>query len=77
MTETTAAKQVGANVRAELARAGRTQAWLAGVIGISQQSVSDRLRGGTAFDVNELTRVADALDVAVTALLTTEVRQAS
>ena len=69
MADTTAAVQVGANVRAELARAGKTQAWLAGAIGMSQQSVSDRLRGKFPFDVNELARVADALDLDVASLM--------
>lgn len=69
MAETTAAVQVGANVRAELARAGKTQAWLAGAIGMSQQSVSDRLRGKFPFDVNELARVADALGLEAAGLM--------
>lgn len=69
MTETRAAAQVGANVRAELARAGKTQAWLAGVLHMKQQSVSDRLRGVVAFDVDEVTRVASALGLPVSTLL--------
>lgn len=72
MTEKTPAAKVGANVRAELARAGRTQSWLAGILDTSQQSVSSRLRGDIAFDVDELTRVAGALEVTVTRLLAEE-----
>jgi transcriptional regulator with XRE-family HTH domain len=69
MTEMTAAKLVGGNVRAELARAGQTQAWLAGVLGLSQQQASERLRGKVAFRVDELIKVADALGVPVAALM--------
>ena len=76
MTETTAAVQVGGNVRAELARAGKTQAWLADAIGISQQSVSDRLRGKSPFDVNELARVADALGLDAASLMSVTVSSA-
>jgi transcriptional regulator with XRE-family HTH domain len=77
MTEMTAAKLVGGNVRAELARAGKTQAWLAGVLGLSQQVVSERLRGRVAFDVDELTKVAGALGVPVAALMPEPTRAAS
>lgn len=69
MTDTNPATVVGANVRAELARAGKTQIWLADVLQMKQQSVSDRLRGVVAFDVNELTQVASALGVPVAVLL--------
>lgn len=69
MTDTNPATTVGANVRAELARAGKTQVWLAGVLQMKQQSVSDRLRGVVAFDVNELTSVASALGVPLASLL--------
>lgn len=69
MTETNPAVKVGANVRAELARAGKTQAWLAGVLRMKQQSVSDRLRGVVAFDVNELVMVAAALEVPLASLM--------
>lgn len=69
MTETSPAVRVGKNVRAELARAGKTQTWLAGVLAITQQSVSARLRGDVAFDVDELHRAAAALGVPVASLL--------
>jgi transcriptional regulator with XRE-family HTH domain len=69
MTESTAAVQVGENVRLELARARKSQSWLAGVLQISQQSVSSRLRGEVAFNVDELTHLAAALDVSVASLL--------
>ena len=63
-------------MRAELARAGKTQAWLADAIGISQQSVSDRLRGKSPFDVNELARVADALGLDAASLMSVTVSSA-
>jgi transcriptional regulator with XRE-family HTH domain len=69
MTETSPAVRVGKNVRAELARAGKTQTWLASVLALTQQSISSRLRGDVAFDVDELHRVADALAVPVASLL--------
>jgi plasmid maintenance system antidote protein VapI len=79
MTETTAAAQVGENVRVELAKARKSQTWLAGVLAISQQSISSRLRGEIAFDVDELARVAKALDLDITVLMsiTSESAQAS
>lgn len=77
MTETRTAGRVGANVRAELARRGKTQAWLAGVLGSSQQSVSSRLRGEVAFDVDELAAVAAALEVDVDVLMKAPVQRAA
>lgn len=66
---TTPTAQTGKNVRAEMARAGVTQAALAAELGISQAAVSARLLGRTPFDINELTAVADALNVPLTTLL--------
>lgn len=55
--------RVGANVRAEMARRGLNQTQLAAAIGKTQTQVSKRLSGQIAFDINELTAVADVLDV--------------
>lgn len=68
MSQTTA-EVVGSAVRAELARAGKSQNDLAAVLGVTQTAVSKRLRGVTPFDVNELAAVAAALDVDMSVLL--------
>jgi len=46
-----------------------TQTKLAAAIGIPQPSLSARLRGVVAFDVNELAKVAQALGVRAADLL--------
>lgn len=65
----TPAARTGANVRAEMARAGISQTSLATSLGISQAAVSKRLRGEVAFNVDELAAVAEVLGVALSALL--------
>lgn len=67
----TPAQITGANVRAEMARAGVSQTELARRLDLSQASVSDRLRGRTAFDINELFAVAAALNVSIDVLTAT------
>lgn len=69
----TPTQAVGANVRAEVARRGLTQAALADVIGVSQSQLSKRLRGVIPFDVNELAAIAKALDVPIADLLPSKV----
>jgi len=59
----------GANVRGAMARRGITQVQMATLLGVSQPAVSARLRGETPFDVNELARVAKALDVPIERLV--------
>ena len=66
---TTPSATTGENVRAEMARRGVTQMALAARIGISQAAVSARIKGKTPFDINELVRIADALDVPLETLL--------
>ena len=61
--------QVGPIIRAELARRGLTQAALAQHLGISAAGVSDRLRGVTPWDVNELHTVAQVFDLPMRDLL--------
>lgn len=68
MSQSTA-EVVGATVRAELARAGKSQTDLAAVLGVTQTAVSKRLRGVTPFDVNELAAVADALGLDLAVLI--------
>ena len=72
MTPTLAA-QVGANVRAEMARRRISQQALGEHLSLCQSSVSLRLRGQRPFDVQELEAVATFLDVPVSALLPSEV----
>lgn len=61
--------QVGANVRAEMARRRIPQRQLAEALGLSQAGVSKRLNGLTPWDVNEITVVAESLGVPVSALI--------
>lgn len=63
MSNPTAAAVVGANVRAEMARAKVTQSTIGLLLGVSQSGVSARLRGETPFNVDELLLVANYLEV--------------
>jgi transcriptional regulator with XRE-family HTH domain len=65
----TPAQRIGANVRAEMARRGISQTTLAEKLALTQPSISSRLRGQVAFNVDELAVVAEALDVPLAALL--------
>lgn len=65
----TPAERVGENVRAEMARRQISQTAVALQLSMSQASVSSRLRGEIAFDVNELHCVASFLGVPVEVLL--------
>lgn len=65
--------RVAANVRGELARQRRTQIDLGQALGRSQPYVSRRLNGRVAFDVDELSRVADFLGVTLAVLLGSDV----
>jgi transcriptional regulator with XRE-family HTH domain len=69
---------VASGVRAEMARRGLSQQQLADKAGISQQTLSRRIRidSPTPFDTDELERVAAALDVPVEQLLATPVATA-
>ena len=60
---------VAAEVRAEMARQQITQMTLSAGIGMSQQSLSERLRGKTPFTTDDLERVAGALGVHPAVLL--------
>lgn len=63
-------RQVGANVRAEMSRAGVTQAVAAGVTQLTQASLSDRLRGQIPFRIAELVLLARHLEVPFDRFLT-------
>jgi len=60
---------VASGIRAEMARRGITQQTLAGLIDMSQQSLSRRLRGEYPFDTAELERIGAALGVPVAEFL--------
>jgi transcriptional regulator with XRE-family HTH domain len=70
---TTPTKQTGANIRAEIARRKISQTTLAEHLGLSQTSVSARLSGRTAFDVNEVHAIAVFLGVPLSVLLPSSV----
>jgi transcriptional regulator with XRE-family HTH domain len=70
---------VAGEIRAELARRKLSQERLSELTGISQSTLSRRLRTippPLPFDTDELQRVADALAVSVTAFLPTAERVA-
>ena len=62
-------KRVAANIRAEMARQGLTQAILAKKLGRAQQSVSRRLSGNTRFTLEDVADFAFALQVPPATLL--------
>lgn len=61
--------RVARKIRGVMAERGKTQAHLAAVLGMSQQSVSRRLTGGQPFSVAELIEVAAFLEVEPASLL--------
>lgn len=60
---------IGSNVRAELARAGKTQTGAAHLLGLPQSAISRRISGRTAWEIDELLILAGWLDVPVTDFL--------
>jgi transcriptional regulator with XRE-family HTH domain len=56
-------------LRAEMARRGATQNEIAKALGITQQSVSRRLKGEVPITVSELKSIADYLGVHASVLL--------
>lgn len=56
---------IAAEVRAEMSRQRKTQDDLAAVLGVTQQSVSPRVRGLQSFRAEELKAVAEWLNVPV------------
>lgn len=66
---TTPTEVTGANVRAEMARRKVSQTTIAKHLDRSQTAISHRLSGRVPFDINELTAIAQLLDVPLAALL--------
>lgn len=62
---------VSANVRAEVARRGASQALIGQTLGLTQQAVSRRIRGDVEWTASELANLADLLELPVDALLGT------
>lgn len=69
---TSPSAEVGANVRAEMARRDVSQVKIAENLGMSQAAISSRLRGRTPFDINELAAIADYLEMPISGLLPAE-----
>lgn len=61
--------QVAANVRAEIARAGRTQTDVAERLHMTQSALSKRLNGRIPFDINEISAISAELGVPMSALV--------
>jgi len=62
---------VAAEVRAQIARAGKLQAHIADATGIPRQTLSKRLNAETKFPVEELIAIAQALGVPASTFLAT------
>jgi transcriptional regulator with XRE-family HTH domain len=56
---------IAANVRAEMARRGKSQADIGSLLGITRQAISRRLLGHVAFDADDLATIATYLNVSV------------
>lgn len=65
----TFARRTAAEVRASLARKGWTRTDLGGVLGVSAPTAASRWNGTTAYTLDELERIALALDVSILSLL--------
>lgn len=57
------------NIRAEMARHSKTQADIAELLGTTRQAVSRRLAGQVSFRIDELQKIADALDMSLANLV--------
>lgn len=62
-THSTPMAQTAAACRAELARAGRSQTWLATEVGENKYWVSRRLAGTTDISVDDVYRICAALNI--------------
>ena len=69
MTTPDHSEGVNAEIRAGMARKALTQSDVASVLGLSQASVNDRLKGRREWRLDELLKVADLLGVQASALL--------
>ena len=63
------AQRVVDNIRAEVARRRLSQVSLAEQVGIRQQALSRRLNGTTPFRIDELARIAQALNMPLAELV--------
>lgn len=69
--ETTSREAIGNEVKAGLARRGLTQKDLAVALGMTETTLSGRLRGRSAFDTDELLVVAATIGVSIADLFPT------
>jgi len=69
MSESTLNERVAEEIRVLLARRNITASELARRIGMTQRSMSRRITGEKAIDVDDLGRIAEALDVPIADLL--------
>lgn len=70
-------KNVTANIKAEMARAGVKQAQVAAALNLSQAATSRRLTGWTPWRVGEVQTVAEVLGVPLSALLPSDATSAA
>lgn len=69
MSDATLNERVAEEIRVMLARRNITATELARRAGMTQRSISRRITGEKAIDVDDLERIARALDVEITELL--------
>lgn len=69
MTTTAVTATVIENIRAQMARKRLSQKDIADHLGVTQPAVSARLSGKTPIDVEELSKIADLLDLSAAELL--------
>ena len=62
-------RRVGANVKAELIRAGLTQDQAAAELKLGQASLSGRINGSIPFRVNELVRLSRRFGIPVSRMI--------
>lgn len=71
------ATSVASRVSAQIEAAGVTEVWLCDKTGVPRSTMRRRLAGHSAFNLNELDRIAAALRVPVSVFLTDADRAAS
>ena len=64
--------QVGRNIQTFLGAKGKTQQNLADAMGISKQVMSKIINGNKAINVNEITKIAEYLEISVDDILSVE-----
>ena len=65
MAHVTERERIAAEVRAELARQGKTQRQTAELVGMTQQALQMRLAGTRSFRAEEIAKLAEMLGVSV------------